>query len=575
MSAARALRRTVGLIAAVGGLLGYGAAVASADPVRVGVDRATHSAPLPTSFLGVALEVSTIPKWVGDATTSAQVNPVLVQLLRNLNPVGSPSIRIGGQSTDRSWWPVPKLNDPVGVDYAIGSSWAKAALLLAERMDARYVMGVNLEANSTRISQYEAYQLLDVIGAKYIKYFEIGNEPDLYTHTPWYRVRGGKRVPWYIRFGTPYFARPADFDEADFLAEWQQTEAALPPKVPIAGPDAASAQWVGPFASLIGQTGRIGMLDSHAYALFSCVTDKTSPRYPTIPNLLAQSAATRVVRGATEFVPTARQAGIPFRIDELGSVSCDGRKGVSDTFASALWVTDALFEAARAGVTGVNLHSFPNSSNGLFDLSGTSSGWVADVHPLYYGALMFAQADPEGARLLTLSSNAPSPIRIWATIGQDHVVRVLIINTGRQRLVTIHAPTGFGSRDGSVERLQAPSVSATTGETIGGQTLAGTSTGNVPTPTVQTATPRSTGYTIAAPAGSETLLTLRYRLPPAGKTKPGTGSGTTTTTTTTTTAATTTTTTTTTAPATTGGVSPARSSARRETAHRTSGHGRS
>src|SRR5581483_10443090 len=120
----------------------------------VGVDRATHTAPLPDGFLGVALEVSTIPKWVGDATTPAQVNPVLVQLLRNLNPVGAPSIRVGGQSTDRSWWPVPKLNDPAGVTYAIGTSWAKAALLLAERMGARYIMSVNLEANSTRISQY-------------------------------------------------------------------------------------------------------------------------------------------------------------------------------------------------------------------------------------------------------------------------------------------------------------------------------------------------------------------------------------------------------------------------------------
>jgi hypothetical protein len=297
------------------------------------------------------------------------------------------------------------------------------------------------------------------------------------------------------------------------------------------------------------------MLDSHSYALFNCVTDRSNPRYPSIPHLLAQSAATRIVRGATEFGPAAERAGIPFRIDEMGSVSCDGHAGVSDAFASALWATDALFEAARAGVSGVNLHSFPNSSNGLFDLADTASGWVADVHPIYYGALMFAQADPEGARILNISSGSPSTVRIWATIGQDHRVRVLLINTGRQRLVTIHAPTGFGSRDGSVERLLAPSVASQTGETIGGQTLAGTTTGDVPAPTLQTARPRSTGYTIAAPTDSETLLTLRYRLPPAKK-KTGSGSGktgttksptkTTTTTTTTTTASTTTTATSTT-----------------------------
>jgi hypothetical protein len=549
MSKRSASRRIIRLTAALFALLGCAAAVASAAPaapVWVGVDRAPLTTPLPTGFLGVALEVSTIPQWVGDATTPAQVNPVLVQLLRNLNPVGSPSIRIGGQSTDRSWWPVPNLNDPAGVTYAIGTSWAKAALLLAERLDAQYIMSVNLEADSTRVTQYEAYQLLDVIGTKYIKDFEIGNEPDLYTHTPWYRVQKGKRVPWYVRIGTPYYARPANFDEADFLAEWQQSLAVLPPGVPVAGPDTASAQWIGPFSALMGHTNRIGMLDSHAYALFNCVTDPSNPKYPSIPHLLAQSAATRIVRGATEFAPTAEHAGIPFRIDEMGSVSCDGHAGVSDTFASALWATDALFEAVRAGVSGVNLHSFPDSSNGLFDLADTASGWVADVHPIYYGALMFAQADPEGARMLTIASGSPSTLRIWATIGQDHRVRVLLINAGPHRVVTIHAPTGFGRRDGSVERLLAPSVGASTGETIGGQTLAGTTSGDVPAPTVQTARPRSTGYTIAAPADSETLLTLRYQLPPKTKTKtkPKSGSGggkTGTTTTGTTTTATTTT----------------------------------
>jgi hypothetical protein len=544
-------RRIIRLTAALLALLGCMAAVASAAPaapVWVGVDRAPLTAPLPTGFLGVALEVSTIPQWVGDATTPAQVNPVLVQLVRNLNPVGPPSIRVGGQSTDRSWWPVPNLNDPAGVTYAIGTSWAKAALLLAERLDARYIMSLNLEADSTRITQYEAYQLLDVIGAKYIKDFEIGNEPDLYTHTPWYRVQKGKRVPWYVRIGTPYFARPSNFDEADFLAEWQQSLAALPPNVRVAGPDTASAQWIGPFSALIGQTNRIGMLDSHAYALFNCVTDASNPKYPSIPHLLAQSAATRIVRGASEFAPTAAHAGIPFRIDEMGSVSCDGHAGVSDAFASALWATDALFEAARAGVSGVNLHSFPDSSNGLFDLADTGSGWVADVHPIYYGALMFAQADPEGARLLRIATGSPSTLRIWATIGKDHLVRVLLINTGPHRLVTIHPPKGFGRRDGSIERLLAPSVAAKTGETIGGQTLAGTTTGDLPAPTVQTARPRTTGYTIAAPADSETLLTLRYQLPPKTKTKtkPGSGSGRTGTTTT---KGTTTTTTTATTPA--------------------------
>jgi hypothetical protein len=569
--ARRALRLVLAL-AILGGCAAGAASAASTAPagsVWIGVDRSSLTAPLPEGFLGVALEDSTIPQWVGSATTAAQVNPVLVQLLRNLNPVGSPSIRIGGQSTDRSWWPVPNLSDPAGVTYALGTSWARAALLLAQRLDAQYVMSVNLEAGSSRISRYEADQLLSLIGTKYVKYFEIGNEPDLYTHTPWYRVRKGKRVPWYVRLGTPYFARPAGFDEADFLAEWKETLAVMPPGVPIAGPDTASARWIGPFSALMGQTRRIGMLDSHAYALFNCVTDPSNPKYPSIPHLLERAAATRIVRGASEFAPLAHHAGIPFRIDEMGSVSCDGHSGVSDTFASALWATDALFEAARAGVSGVNLHSFPNSDNGLFDFAASTTGWIADVHPIYYGALMFAQADPEGARILEIPSPSPSTLRIWATVGADHRVRVLVINVGSRQLVTIHAPKGFGTRDASVERLLAPSVSASSGETIGGQTLQSTATGAVPAPTLQWARPRATGYTVAAPADSETLVTLSYRV----KSPATTGSATTTTKTSTTT--TPASSTAATASTRTGGASRARSSGLGESASRRSGHGRS
>ena len=41
---------------------------------------------------------------------------------------------------------------------------------------------------------------------------------------------------------------------------------------------------------------------------------------------------------------------------ELNSVTCGGLRGVSDSFATALWAPDALFEMLRAGVDGVNIH---------------------------------------------------------------------------------------------------------------------------------------------------------------------------------------------------------------------------
>jgi hypothetical protein len=503
------------LAAAIGGALA-GSAIAA--PMNVDVERATVTAPLPDGFLGLALEYSTIPAWVGSATKTAAVNPVLVQLIRSLNPAGRPVIRIGGQSTDRSWWPVPHLTEPAGVTYSLGPAWAQSAKLLAERLDARYVLSVNLEADSPRISSYEADRLLAGIGNRYINYFEIGNEPDLYTRTPWYRVYKGKEVPWYVRVGTPYFARSAGYDEADYLSEFENTLAVMP-DVPIAGPDADDAHWLGPFSELLAHTNRIGLLDSHAYALFNCQHDQASPLYPSIAHLLAPAAVSRVLNGAAAFVTLAHRDGLKFRIDEMGSVSCDGRAGVSDTMAAALWATDALFVAARGGVDGVNLHTFPYSSNGLFDFAPTATGWTAQVHPIYYGALMFAQADPEGARMLRIPTTTSSSLRVWATIGTDHRVRVLVINDGATQPVTIHAPLGFGSRAASMEALQAPDGAASqSGITLGGQGFgASTTTGTLPAPTPESVSPTSAGYTVSVPADSETLLTLRYRLKPSKK----------------------------------------------------------
>ena len=493
-----------------------GRALAAPQPVRVLVDRVPLSSPLPGGFLGLALEYRTIPQWLGNVASPTAVDPALVGLIRGLNPTGRPVIRIGGQSTDRSWWPVPGVSAPVGVTYAITPTWTADAHALAETLDARMLLSVNLEADSPQDGGYEARQLLAGVGAPYVEALEIGNEPDLYTTTPWYRVLNGQDIPWSSQVGDPVFSRAPGYDEADYLAEFQRMLAVMPADVAIAGPDAVDANWLNPFIGLVTPHGRIRILDSHAYALLQCDQDPFSPRYPSIPNLLAYRAWHNLLNGAFPALAFARSEGLQFRVDEMGSVTCDGRAGVSDTMASALWATNALFFAAREGVSGVNLHSYPNSTNGLFDLSHTTAGWRAEIHPLYDGALMFARADPVGSQVLSLSSDGPSTLQTWATIGSDHLVRVLVDNEGPAAQVSIHAPRGYGARPGSVQRLLAPSAAATTGLTIGGSRFVTSSTGVAPAPVPATVTPGHSGYTIRAPANSETLLTLARRAGSAG-----------------------------------------------------------
>jgi hypothetical protein len=65
---------------------------------------------IPAGFLGLSLEYFAIPAYAG-ANPSA-VDPVFVQLIRNLAGGNPPELRIGGDTTDRTWWPVPDTPTP-------------------------------------------------------------------------------------------------------------------------------------------------------------------------------------------------------------------------------------------------------------------------------------------------------------------------------------------------------------------------------------------------------------------------------------------------------------------------------
>jgi hypothetical protein len=59
----------------------------------------------------------------------------------------------------------------------------------------------------------------------------------------------------------------------------------------------------------------------------------------------------------TKFQASAERAGIPWRMSETATLYGGGKPGVSDSFASALWVLDYLFVLARFGAAGANLQT--------------------------------------------------------------------------------------------------------------------------------------------------------------------------------------------------------------------------
>ena len=252
----------------------------------------------------------------------------------------------------------------------------------------------------------------------------------------------------------------------------------------------------------------------HRYPLQRCYTPRNSPRYPKLANLLSPTSSIGLADSFARYVRVAHAHGLAVRIDELGSVSCGAVRKVSDTFASALWALNTLFEMVRVGIHGVNIHTFPGAGYELFRIRRSSAGWQALVAPEYYGLEMFASAAPAGSRLLPVANGSDATLHTWATRSHDGIIRVLAVNTGSAgRLVRVGV-TGRGAGRAELARLTAPSLGSAGGVSLGGQTFGSATTTGVlaGAPEVSTVSSVDGRYAVSLPAGSAALLTL---LPPA------------------------------------------------------------
>jgi hypothetical protein len=162
--------------------------------------------------------------------------------------------------------------------------------------------------------------------------------------------------------------------------------------------------------------------------------------------------------------------GSAFRVSEVNSANCGGIHGASDSLASALWGADMLFSLADVGVGGVNFHTFTGALYAPIEFGAFKGHFAGFVHPLLYGMLLFDRATPRGARLLPAGPNpATGSLKTWATVDPAGTRRIVVINKNpaKTRRVVLKVPGGGAS--GRVERLTGPSITATGGITLGGQ----------------------------------------------------------------------------------------------------------
>ena len=288
----------------------------------------------------------------------------------------------------------------------------------------------------------EADFVMRTMGDKLIA-FQLCNEPDLF-------FQNGLRKPGY--------------NFAQFAQEWQHFYEVIRQRVPhaaFAGPDTAfNNEWLVPFAKQF--KSEASFLSQHYYA-------EGPPENPsmTIERLLKPNP--RLEAEFAGMAATKADSNLPFRLAETNSCYQGGKQGVSDTFASALWGADLMYQLAAAGGVGINFHG------GGYGWYTPIAGTVADgftARPLFYGMLLFAEVGPGRLIDAKIDNPADAPlVNAYGVVNDGTAprggVKAVVFNKHDDRAIRLKIDCGEKATRAWALRLSAPRLDDTQDVTLG------------------------------------------------------------------------------------------------------------
>jgi len=428
----RITRRTVLASAAALPLLPRAACAANNVSIRIDPRRALRA--LPADYMGLGFEASSVAT---PGLLSAD-NHAYVQLVRTLGAAGV--IRIGGNVSDFTRYDANGTARNLPKDTVLTKESIRQLRTFLDATGWKLIWGVNLGTGTAENAAEEARAVADAVEGRLIA-FEVGNEPDLFS-------RAGHR--------------PGNYDYAAWHAEFRRFKSAIRavvPRAPFAGPDIAMASldWMQSFAK--DEAGDLALLTAHHY-----ITGQANAA-ATIDFMLAEEK--KYQPALSRFQAISQASRIPWRMCETASFSGGGKAGVSDTFAAALWALDYLFVLSSYGCSGVNMETGVNHL-GVISKYTPIGDDLAGHHaamPEYYGLLAFAQAG-KGEQLPVALDSGGVNLTAYAA-RQGATVTLTLINKDRSRDASVSI-AGFSARRAHTMRLTAPSLTATTGITLGG-----------------------------------------------------------------------------------------------------------
>jgi hypothetical protein len=459
------------------GLLTDGRAGA-AIPVTPAVDVTFtgRTTPIPKSFFGLSIEYTEL----GDFE---QIGPAFDNVLAMLSPGdGSPLLlRLGGRSADQVVWmptvrepPATEAPQPISFETStvagvptwvrgISPAWVSELAQLVRRDHLNVEPELNLVVHSPTMAVQFTRALRAALPPGSVTGVAIGNEPDLYRKQPWLQkeriasTSASTRRRWTVGYS------PASY-RSDYLTYARALRQAFP-NIRLSAPDIAypSLTWSQQLLSLKGLAPN--SIAVHRYATATCKTHEILVPNPL--SFLQDRYTAGLAQTLLSDIAFVHQQHADLRVTEMNSFTCGGRQQIAESYATALWAPDAIFEMLRVGVSGVNWHIHPALPNSPFHL--TAHGIVP--LPELYGLAVFAQMIGPHPLLVRVhvSDTLDRSLKVWAVSTTDGL-KVLALDKGPQPVtVLLHDP--FGTRTGYLARLTAPTVASQTGVTFAGQSI--------------------------------------------------------------------------------------------------------
>ncbi len=449
--------------------------------------------PIRAGFVGVTTEFRDMYTEVGSDPTHPDIP--FEQLLRNLSPDGGLDLRIGGDTTDWTWWPVPGMAHPPWARFTLTPTWMAVAQKLLEDLRAHLIIGINMEADSSVVAAAEVQAIQAGIGPSVPTTFELGNEPELYSKWPFYITKARQTV----------YGRPKSYSFPEITNEWDSLAAHLG-TIRLAGLGYSSFRALPHVQQFLRASRDVSLLTLHTYALTPRNCQKGGGLQES--SLFDAHSLQNLAGAVGAWAALSRHNRVALRIDEINAVTCGGLVNFSNTMGPSLWALNVLPLYAQTGVTGVNFETRPNTAQNLIQPAATASGWQVAVQPEYYGMLAFAQLTPPGSRILSVTP-LPSGLLAWAVQTPKHAVNVVVTNvTGRAERVAVQTADAKGPAVAEALTSAARRLAATTGITLGGQTIS-PQTGELSGPQVRSQImPRRGVYDITVAPASATILTV-------------------------------------------------------------------